>query len=101
MPFYGTIYLWQSDLVIRSAPSSKNFMFALKQLRLMDCDRKLLETEWRGGGGCRGGVVEWLALQWLVIWDLRSTPIEFRPQSSQLFVRLLFFFLSFPLFLFL
>ena len=45
MLFYGTTYLWQSDLVSHSAPSSENFVHTLKQLNRIDCDRILLWRE--------------------------------------------------------
>ena len=40
MPFYGTTYLWKSDLVSRSVPSSKNFVYTLRQLLGMESDKK-------------------------------------------------------------
>ena len=71
--YYGTTYLWQSDLVSHSALSSENLVHTLKQLYRMDCDIILLGKE------RQTEVFEWLQLQWLVIWDTFYTPIEVRP----------------------
>ena len=43
--FLWTVFLWQSDRVSHSAPSSKNFVHTLKQLHRMDFDRILLGRE--------------------------------------------------------
>ena len=79
LAFWG-IFLWNSlPLTIRSchllSSFNPNFVCTLKQLHRVDYKRKLLERERkRFLSDCH-----WWALEWLVIWDVVSTPIDFCP----------------------
>ena len=92
VPFYGTTYNWQTDLVSHSAPSSEDFVHTLNQLHRMDCDIILLGREKQ--------TVKFSSDCHCNDWSVETYFIhpQISAQSFLIFVRVSFFFSFFPFF---